>query len=79
MECVRARVDKRPELSDVIRRLEIIQFSLQKAAQVAAQQQRQAAQQAAMDEHLARQESAAQTAQRMSPRVGSGMSRLAAV
>jgi len=75
MECVKARVDKRPEMSDVIRRLEIVQFSLEKAAQVAAQQQRMAVQQAAINDHVARQE----VIQRTAPRVGSGMNRFAAV
>lgn len=36
MECVRVRVDKRPEMADVERRLEIILYSLQKAAAAAA-------------------------------------------
>lgn len=36
MECVRVRVDKRPEMADVSRRLEIILYSLQKAAAQAA-------------------------------------------
>jgi serine/threonine protein kinase len=38
MECVRTNPMKRPEQSDVTRRLEIILFSLQKAAAAAAQQ-----------------------------------------
>jgi len=75
MECVKARAEKRPEMQDVIRRLEIIQFSLEKAAQIAAQQQRLAAQQAAMDDQAARQD----VVQRIAPRVGSGMNRFAAV
>lgn len=36
MECVRVRVDKRPEMTDVTRRLEIILYALQKAAAAAA-------------------------------------------
>jgi serine/threonine-protein kinase len=39
MECIRVRMDKRPEQADVTRRLEIILYGLQKAAQQAAAQQ----------------------------------------
>lgn len=36
MECVKARAEKRPELADVVRRLEVMQYALQKAAAQAA-------------------------------------------